>query len=120
MRKHNTDPSNGADWQADFYASLQEQAVIVAVVGGQKLSGTLIGVDIYDIPHPAGYGFGIVDRQRSNRLCASWNVNDCAARADGGMRLRYPIAEPSPGCVQVSPAVGSCARGVVLAVCIGV
>ena len=49
MTKAPHGPQQWGRLAADFYASLQEQAVIVAVVGGQKFKGTLIGVDIYDI-----------------------------------------------------------------------
>lgn len=49
MAKAQHGPQRWGKLAADFYAGLQEQPVIVAVVGGQKFKGTLIGVDIYDI-----------------------------------------------------------------------
>jgi hypothetical protein len=34
---------------AEFFAGLEEQPVTVATVGGKRLKGTLIGVDVYDL-----------------------------------------------------------------------
>ena len=33
----------------EFFAGLEEQPVTVATVGGKRLKGTLIGVDVYDL-----------------------------------------------------------------------
>ena len=49
MAKLKHGPQQWGKLAADFYAALQEQMVLVAVVGGQKFKGVLVGVDVYDI-----------------------------------------------------------------------